>query len=952
MKGINLKKIGAIVAGATILASSVAFAGGLMYQNTELVNENGEPLAKVIVGTGSQAVDGVVAAAISNKMANEAYKSATLTAEVVGEATCTGGAEGEGTCDIVEGSETVTLEVTVPGAGIEGVHEFTTAIGDYVDRKLENRYTDGADSDEAYTVYDDFDDEDGNPLQNYLSDVLTNSDFVKNDDEEAAFYDIGAHNFVPFREATISDTKSGTEYKEKEDFWVHGKNRWDEGDQELFGEVDYAVYSALFDSTGDYGIPVCPGDEAQAFDGVGDWICSDLDTLPAHKVYVHFMGEDWVISELENWWEAGACTATQDTEVFETDGAIVHLAKEAVSGIINVGEVMEAPSGYKVRLDDISREVGIGNSHPAIITVLDANDNEICQDQVYPGQTKDDLCDEATGVKLHVYQTAPGLNFIAKWAEMAIYKDEIELESGEDFLDDSDTAWEVAIGWTTKGAGCEENPEYLREILLYADEPDDMDEMEAGDVFPVVDVEGYEVYDLTYNGVDDENADWDNLKYKTVTDKTWKIQDDPLDMDSKCEFETDHALEVTTGSSQFKTDLDPFNFPGVTRRGERFYYVDVDSAVYTDACGLDDSRDIVIFEDDDGDWYAYEIAVEGYDPAFGCGNQALSFQYRQAGSDGYVIYYDDVGGGCTGSQFNEFGFSENSGEWDDPISTVGNNIAAGPVMAWDGEDLGAAFWDFGSMSYPMLGDEDYIQYVVGDPDTNGYPFESTCSFIAENFDVLGYQGAVPPFICGGFDESTYEEGFTTMRGTKFESGSEKEYKFKVPKKELKTTWTFSTVEAAESDPDTSEFTLHEGEEAAVGTTGVKVKVLSIDQQLTPCTFGTGAGESPMCTPDMSTVSAVVMPDNAPSVETIVPYSLTSNLVYLDTDNVALDTGVIITVGGDAVNTVTKDAIAGSDVDFEATPVVVKQIGNKIVVAGYSGEDTAAAGEQFLAALTN
>jgi len=103
---------------------------------------------------------------------------------------------------------------------------------------------------------------------------------------------------------------------------------------------------------------------------------------------------------------------------------------------------------------------------------------------------------------------------------------------------------------------------------------------------------------------------------------------------------------------------------------------------------------------------------------------------------------------------------------------------------------------------------------------------------------------------------------------------------------------------------------------------------------------------------MSTVSAVVMPNNAPSVETIVPYSLTSDLVYFDTDNVALDTGVIITVGGDAVNTVTKDAIAGSDVDFEATPVVVKQIGNKIVVAGLTGADTAAAGEQFLAALTN
>ena len=94
-----------------------------------------------------------------------------------------------------------------------------------------------------------------------------------------------------------------------------------------------------------------------------------------------------------------------------------------------------------------------------------------------------------------------------------------------------------------------------------------------------------------------------------------------------------------------------------------------------------------------------------------------------------------------------------------------------------------------------------------------------------------------------------------------------------------------------------------------------------------------------------------MANRAPSASAATFYGLTSNLVYLDTDNVALDTGVIITVGGDKVNTVTKNAIAGSDVDFAATPVVVKQIGNKIIVAGLNPEDTMAAGQQFVAALT-
>ncbi|MBN2121664.1 hypothetical protein JW721_01225, partial [Candidatus Micrarchaeota archaeon] len=402
MKGINLKKIGAIVAGATILASSVAFAG-LMYQNTELVNADGQPVAKVVMGANAMASDGVAAALISNKLANEAYKSTTLTAEVVGEATCAGGSAGAGTCDVVEGSETVTLSVTVPGAGIEGVHMFTTAIGDYVDRGLENRIRDATDDDEAYTVFDDFEDEDANPFQNLVGGVLTNSDDL--DGNEARYmYRIGS-DFTPFAAATVSDTKVGMDYVEWENFWVHGNNNWDEADHEVYGEVEFAAYTALFDATGDYGIPVCPGDEDTAWGS-----CDDLDKLPAHKVFISFLGEDWVISEIDG--ITGETPEAVDTkQVYQIDNAKVSLAKEAVSGIINVGEVMVAPSGYKVRLDDISRETGAANSHPAIITVLDANDNEICQDQVYSSDTKDDLCEETTGVKLHVYQTAPGLNF-------------------------------------------------------------------------------------------------------------------------------------------------------------------------------------------------------------------------------------------------------------------------------------------------------------------------------------------------------------------------------------------------------------------------------------------------------------------------------------------------------------------------------------------------------------
>ena len=166
---------------------------------------------------------------------------------------------------------------------------------------------------------------------------------------------------------------------------------------------------------------------------------------------------------------------------------------------------------------------------------------------------------------------------------------------------------------------------------------------------------------------------------------------------------------------------------------------------------------------------------------------------------------------------------------------------------------------------------------------------------------------------------------------------------------LKATYTFATVAAATSEPDATTLVLGEGDEATIGTSGVKIKVLNITESLTPCTFGTGAGAAPTC--DMSGVSAVLMPNNAPSVAAKEMFPVTSNMVVLDSAATGLETGTVITVDGDVVNTVTANAIAGSGIDFAAQPVVVRAIGNKIVVAGLNPEDTIAAGQQFVAGVT-
>jgi len=134
---INLKKMGAIVAGATILASSAAFAG-LMFGSTTLVDNNGVSVAKVVVGSKANPSDAVAASLIAGKMVSETYKSQTLTAQVSGTAACTPAAgNATGTCSI--SNEKARLEITVPGSVASGTWTGSNLIGDFLNRQLLDR---------------------------------------------------------------------------------------------------------------------------------------------------------------------------------------------------------------------------------------------------------------------------------------------------------------------------------------------------------------------------------------------------------------------------------------------------------------------------------------------------------------------------------------------------------------------------------------------------------------------------------------------------------------------------------------------------------------------------------------------------------------------------------------------------------------------------------------------
>lgn len=82
MKTLNAKRIAAVVAGAALLGVGLAFAGPITFQNVPIISNSGQPVVQIVVGSSAQPSDGVVAANIAAAIGNLAYTSVPVTATV------------------------------------------------------------------------------------------------------------------------------------------------------------------------------------------------------------------------------------------------------------------------------------------------------------------------------------------------------------------------------------------------------------------------------------------------------------------------------------------------------------------------------------------------------------------------------------------------------------------------------------------------------------------------------------------------------------------------------------------------------------------------------------------------------------------------------------------------------------------------------------------------------
>jgi hypothetical protein len=860
VKGLSVRKIAALAAGTAILGASLA-AADVMYGSTQIMNQNGQPVVKVVVGEKAAASDGVVAANIAAWIGNHAYGKQTYSATLSGTATCTTtSGSGAGSCPI--SNKKVTLEVTLPGV-VSGSATFLTYVNDYVDKYLEDRQKSPLGVANNYSTTTEI-----KPclVGSHTSGGLTSAAAVELNDPSTGCEHgrkISGGDFPALATATVRDTYSAKTYTEEQSLWVNGKTLYDESLKTMTANSPNIAYKVDF--THDlYGLPIktCANYNSSSCTA---YPTSTTDDTARHRVAIKFLGEDWIISAMAPpslvGFDPSTYVATAGT------GGTLSLAKESAYGIVHVGENLTS-GAYAIKLADIALATGSGNVHNAAIEIYDANGVLVKEDQVAPEGTYTWTAPDGSKLKIHVYQTQPGYTLASKWAEMAVYSNEITLLHNQKMDNVDNPLWYPYLFWSVDPNNG--NVPTLKTIIVRKDPNSAVTQrLQKGDVLGLITTPTK--FEFKFDGLNLVDADYDTLTFQV----------------------SQYGLSVSyTGNCASSYNLD-----------SNHYLMYVASSL---------SNGFTVNNVPTNNFY---VDLTNVSSGLLPGNHLWTLvYYQQSGQTCYYAY--NVTNSSTVAYYN-----------------LGDGVM---------------------QSINMVNINNYTT-GVGNVTLNVKEKASTTSDVYDYFQVesdnsggsWAFTGSSTQtkirYIPTGLAELTstskmVEPMYTTERGSVFSALSSTSAVFKIAKKVGEARYYLSTVGSAAGGA--TEITLAEGESQTLAG-GVVIKAKAITQTVGACT-ASGAGGA--CSVDMAPVKAVLSSGDD-SIDAITAYTLMGDLVVLDSPKPSAS--VLISVGGPMVNEVTKEALGASSGLAKPGDVVVKEVGNVIVVAGYNAKDTMDAGSKFL-----
>ncbi len=620
----------------------------------------------------------------------------------------------------------------------------------------------------------------------------------------------------------------------------------------------------------------------------------------------------------------------------------VKLAKEsAYSPKLQIGESLDLGDGYKLTLGDLKPASGSQGSDYAIFSVYNADGEEVANEMVAAGDTTEIVTSDGHSFRVRVYQAAPGYTLTEKWAEVAVFSNELELKDGDSIDDDENDDWEVALKWRNEDTNnlndkADEYYDHLLKIQLYNEDVGDLNEGDSVTILedPAVwkfaftglnlDSDDYVRVDIS---VDETDLDFYNAQPgdETQDDKYELTKDPATDEDAVFIKATDDIFVVTVDGKKYHTDelvVSPFGW---------YYNSSVDSSNYT-----------VLFKYD-GKYYV----VDGNYNAGGHPNGASAYGDTSSNqidpmAPGEHLYYELDGKRYgMGILIQNITTHDDSATIDDALDNIANtfNISQKEaVYIVFGEDA-----DNNDVDYIVVraqetaNDSRQLELGFKEDDFTNYD-EEKIAYLWATSGISQFDGS----IFGGSNLHTEEAPYLTHHGSWIKSLDTDSVSLHLAKKVGKAQFLLQAIQTETSEEGSVERVLHEGDETSLSD-GVKIRVKSIDCETGACTAGTGSAT-------VAGVDGVSCELNVPAANLGVRQDVPSDLVVLDSQAAGLET--VIAVGGPAVNTVTAAILEGTNAELNAPgDTIVQEVETgKIVVAGYNAEDTLAAAQQFISSL--
>lgn len=922
MKSINVKRIAALTAGAVLLGASLVAAASITYGNTVIINDQGKPVVKIVVGAGAKASDGVAAANIAAVIGNLAHVSQTVSAKLVGDPTCTVSGTGTGACAVTD--KKVTLEITSPGGTISGGYGFKTYMYGYVD-----------------------------------SDVRTDDDQKGGAGETVL--EIGPDQLPAFGDwkkgvATVSGLFTT---KQKVTTKTERLPTFDPDYQYYTVTPSELKYIVSFEHDTYGGVPACTKTDVlenaagYASTALMEVDCTAADTylMDRQRLPIKFLGEEWIISSMDP--IAGS----------------IKLAKESTPAQpVRVGDNLSAGK-YVVKLTSITIPSTPFPNGQAVVEVYDQNGVKVKDAVIDPAAGSTELTIGTDKLTIKIYRQAAALDPASRWSEMAIISQEIELKNNTRIDDAENKNWSVKLGWgkyvTTAGSDL-----VLKNITVYATSLVDLKEGSGINI-----IEKPALYQLYMKGQTLTDANLQQLNFK-IGDRARTFYSEETSSTSADLLSSYDLVCMSSDKKAFKSD----EIGGTDNRykvcfgmakGVPAFYDKSDKGlivingtaalnvptVLTNVSGYD------LMVNTGAAWTNLSTTVNGWNVTLApilSSNANVKYTFTLGDQTATNTLYAVTASNMTQISVGALAILTGSGNNVTRIVNVNNTVASTEIPMFSNvtkvDNLALTYYmpDTAATATIKFDDSDYlinVSEVVNKTATAAVPtvnfsFKANSSALtfkspgdSETKVKVEYYSAT-----GSGTDREFEAGYVSQRGSKLVTRDASEIDFKMADKAGELQYylmsTGSNVSAG-----TNTYTKAIGETVSVQDSSIKVA----DILATPgaCTI---AGNAVTCAASKAGMSAVLdTGETNKSVQVVYPFASTDRLVVLDSE--APTAEALICVGGQLVNTVTASAIKNTDVNIDAPGVkVVRESGNKIIVAGYTAADTTAAANEFIAAL--